>query len=162
MRKMLAAVSRVLSGVAQKPVSRPERPVAGKERDRGGARPRRTPKGRASGLGGRVGPGAAVFGEPQAFVLLPRCVLHSWPRAERRLGQAAPPVGGGALQGPRGGQQWFPVPGLLMRPQNARPPPPKRSKSARSFTVDRKGGLGLPRVGCLFLAGSLKFFLSSS
>lgn len=125
---MLAAVSRVLLGVAQKPVRWRERPGVGREWARG----RRTPEGRTSGLSGPGGPGLV---EPRAFVLRPRRALRSWPRGERWLGRRAPTEGGGALQGPCGGQARLPVPAWSVR-----------SGRARSFTSDREGGFGIPRV----------------
>lgn len=70
MRKMLAAVSRVLSGVAQKPVRQHERLGVGREWDRGRTRRRRT--GRASGAAGwRRALGLSFASAPRTLHLAP-------------------------------------------------------------------------------------------
>lgn len=86
MRKMLAAVSRVLSGAAQKPVRRCVRPGVGRKRGRDEARSRKT---RRAGWapGHPVAPPRVrrdALGTT-AFVLPPGVVL-SWAREGRLLG----------------------------------------------------------------------------
>lgn len=88
MRKMLAAVSRVLSGAAQKPVSWREPPGIWRERG-GGWRTRR-----AVWLGLWV---RGVLPEPLAFVLPPGDAFLAWPGEERLLGRRRRPGAGGGF-----------------------------------------------------------------